>query len=387
MSGPVYLDYATTSRWKSREALHAVERFTESVGVGPGRGSHRLARDADDMVRAARSAVGRLVGARHARSIVFTANATQSLNTAIHGVVEPGCHVVTTSYEHNSVLRPLEALARAGTLSYTVVPCDGTGRIRSADLAAAFTPSTRLVVVNHASNVTGAVAPVAEIVSISHDMGALVLLDAAQTAGFLPLEDDAIGCDLVAITGHKSLRAPSGIGALYVREGVAVEPLLQGGSGTNSASPVHPRGMPERLEAGTPNYMGIAGLGAAALAYLGMDAAKHRATVRALVNRLEELVTSLPGVTAAPVPDCWERVGILSIISDRLSTGELGAHLDAASVCVRVGLQCAPEMHRAIGTAPDGTVRFSLGHETSIEDVERAAEAVASAVRSQQVRA
>lgn len=380
-----YLDHASTSRWKGRGSLDAISAFLREVGVGPGRGSHRLSRESDEMVIAARESVGRLVGARNAREIVFTSNATQSLNTAIQGIVTPGCHVVTTSYEHNSVLRPLEALFRAGMITYTVVESDAFGRLDLFALEGAFTPATSLVIVNHASNVTGAVAPVSAIVAVAKARGALVLLDAAQTAGFLELGDDALGCDLVAITGHKSLRGPSGTGALYVRDGVSVEPLMFGGSGTNSASPVHPRGMPERLEAGTPNYLGIAGLAAAADAFHQADRAHHRDAVRALTDLLHDQLLEIPGIDVVPVPDPRDRVGIVSVTCDRYAPAELGAFLDSRGVYVRAGLQCAPRMHVAMGTAPLGTVRFSLGWETDAEDIAYAAAAVREAVRSVEV--
>ena len=373
----IYLDNASTSFPKPAVLWESTREYLDTVGVSPGRGSYRRARHAEDMVDETRAALAGVLGVGDSRHIAFTANATHALNIAIKGVLAPGDHVLTTGLEHNSVLRPLAELSRAGVITYTVVPSTPDGAFDLDAFRAALTPHTRLMVVNHASNVIGVVAPAAELAALAHEYGVLFLLDASQTAGFLDVDADANGIDLLAVTGHKSLHGPSGIGALYVRDPMELRRFYVGGSGVNSLSLRHPATMPEKFEAGTLNYLGIAGL-RAVLAELTPQALRDRQTrlLKLTEYCLAEL-RSLPAVTVYDVRPGIPRTPVISINVDGLYAGELGVVLDREfNVLTRAGLHCAPLIHRTLGTAPHGTVRISLGDATSEADIAVLADAL-----------
>jgi cysteine desulfurase/selenocysteine lyase len=368
----VYLDNASTYAPKPDVVWQAARAYIDDVAASPGRGGYRAARGADEIVEGARASLARLLGVPKPGAIAFAANATHALNTAIQGTVGEGDHVVTTTTEHNSVLRPLETLARAGRITCTRVPVSASGLFDLDRFAAAVRPGTRLVAVNHASNVTGAVAPVVDMCAIAHEAGALFLLDASQTAGALDIDVEELGCDLLAFTGHKSLRGPSGTGGLYVRDPDQVRPLLQGGTGLNSHALVQPALMPTRLEAGTPNYLGIAGLGAAV--DLLLDDEDIARTRRALTDLTEYCLLRLRALDAVRVYEVdpgIQRVPVISINMDGLYASELSSVLDSRhGIMTRAGLHCAPLIHEALGTAPHGTVRVSLGSANTRSDVD-----------------
>ncbi len=378
----IYLDNAATS-WPKPEAVYAaVDRYQREVGAAVGRGSYAEAIQAQQLVDAARRALACWIGAAQPRQVVFTFSATDSLNVAIHGALAGGGHVVTTAAEHNSVLRPLAALREAGHVQVTHVTCGASGVVDPNDIRRALRPTTRLVAIVHASNVTGAIQPVTDIGRLVREHGALFLVDAAQTAGELPIDVEAMNIDLLAAPGHKGLLGPLGTGFLYLRAGVEekIPSLRQGGTGTQSDRDRQPSELPEKYESGNLNVPGIVGLGAglAWLAEQGIDALREQAIehTTALIDGL----AAIPGVRVYGPPSAADRVGVVSITLAGYDPQELAATLDAAfGVQVRAGLHCAPLMHRALGTSPTGgTVRFSPGPFTTAGEITAAVQAVAA---------
>jgi cysteine desulfurase family protein len=377
-AGDIYLDNASTSAPKADVVWTAARDYLRDIGASPGRNTTRAGRRAQQVVDGARRAVAELLGVSRASQIAFTANATHALNLAIHGVLRPGDHVVTTMTEHNSVLRPLERLARAGTISYSTVAPDRSGRFDLARFRQALRPETTMLIANHASNVTGAVAPLEDIVRFAHERDLVALVDVAQTAGLLPLAVDRLGVDMVAFTGHKWLGGPPGTGGLYVRDASRIDPLMQGGTGTSSHSLLHPEAMPIKLEAGTLNYLGIAGLGAAARLMAADDRSAVLETTTALLDHCVEGLRRIPGTIVYEVGPELPRVPVLSFNVTSLYPGELCAVLDGRyRITTRAGLHCAPLIHEVIGTSTHGTLRVSLGHSTTIEQIDTLLAAVA----------
>ncbi|MFF2619039.1 aminotransferase class V-fold PLP-dependent enzyme [Kitasatospora sp. NPDC058046] len=376
--GRIYLDHASTSTDRPDAVWSAMRDYLATGGASPGRGGHRLGRQAEEIVSGARSAVAELFGIRHPADVAFTTNATHALNIAIKGLLRPGDRVVTTSLEHNSVLRPLESLRSAGRIEYEVVDVHPTLGFDLDLIESALRTRTRLLAVNHASNVTGLVAPVAELTELAHRYGALLLLDVSQTAGLLPVDVTGTGLDLLAFTGHKGLHGPPGTGGLYVRDSAQVTPLYEGGTGTSSQVLRHPAAMPARFEAGTPNTVGLAGLGAAVRLLLrdGLDQERERQL--ALAADCATRLGALDGVRVHHPDGGLPRVPVLSLLVDGLFPGEVAALLDERhGIMTRSGLHCAPLAHRVLGTAERGTVRLSLGGTTTTEDIDAVVGAVA----------
>ena len=372
----IYLDNGATSFPKPPAVAAAMSHFLLKVGGSPGRSGHRLSQEAARVVFECREALASLIGAPDSKRVVFTLNATQALNTAIYGTLRQGDRVVTTSMEHNSVMRPLRDLESRRVIEIHVVPCDRGGRLDAHQLEEAVrTHRPRLVAAVHASNVTGSIIPLREIGRICRAAGALLLLDAAQSAGALPIDVEADRVDLLAFTGHKSLFGPQGTGGLWAREGVDPEPLVRGGTGSNSELEEQPEFWPDRLESGTQNTVGLAGL----LAGLQFIAAEGVAAIHtreeALVRRLLAGLEGIPGLRTHGPDHAAERTPVVSVTFDGLFPSEAGFLLEEGfNVLTRVGLHCAPAAHRTIGTYPQGTVRFTPGYFTTIEDIDTAIE-------------
>jgi cysteine desulfurase family protein len=372
----VYLDYAATAAIRPPEVADAMTAYLRDVGATPGRAGHRRAVEAGRIAFRCRRALARLFGVPgDPGRIAFQLNATHALNAALLGVLRPGDRVVRTRYDHNAVRRPVAALARLG-VAETVLSGFADGRLDpdEADRALA---GARLLVLPHASNVLGTAAPVAELAAIAHAHGALVLVDAAQSAGHLPVDVGEMGADLLAFTGHKGLLGPQGTGGLYVREGLEIDPLFSGGTGGESASAEMPGAMPDRLEAGTQNGPGIAGLlaGVEWVLARGVDAIHQRES--ALKARLRERLARIPGVRLLS-PAAPQGVGIVTVTLDGVDPAVLATRLDREhGVMTRAGLHCAPEAHQILGTEATGAVRFSVGWATTEADVDHAAGAVA----------
>jgi cysteine desulfurase / selenocysteine lyase len=364
----VYLDNAATSLPKPKGVAEAVAAAIGRAG-NPGRSGHAFSiRSARDIFEA-REKLALLFGASDSSRFTFTGNATTALNQAIKGLLRPGDHVVTTSVEHNSVMRPLRRMGDQG-VSVTVVPGDESGVVDAEAVAAAIHDRTRLVAVVHASNVSGAIQPVAEIARAAHARGILTLVDASQTAGTLPFSLSEVPVDLLAASGHKGLLGPQGTGFLYVREGVPLVPLIEGGTGSRSESDLQPDFYPDCLESGTLNSIGIAGL-SVALSYLlrkGVDAIRRKETEfrTDLLAGLEKI----PGVRVFGPRDPSRCVCIVSFLVEGIDPGEVGRRLDGDfGIMVRAGLHCSPNTHRTLGTFPEGTIRISPGPFTTHKEI------------------
>jgi len=372
----IYMDNGATSFPKPPAVWEAMGRVLREVGGSPGRSGHRLSQEAARVVFGCRESLAALFGVPDSRRIVFTLNATEALNVAILGLLKRGDRVVTTSMEHNSVMRPLRALVRSRGILLDIVRNDEAGRVDLQRLGEALAAGPRLVVVNHASNVTGAVAPLIEIGSMVKDAGSLFLVDAAQSAGVLPVDVEGSRIDLLAFTGHKGLLGPQGTGGLWVREGVEVEPVYRGGTGSNSELEEQPSFYPDRLESGTQNAVGLAGLHAGVEFIRKRGADVIREHERNLARRLLEGLNQLSGMRIYGPGADEDRTSVVSFTIEGMDPSEVGFLLDEAfGVLARVGLHCAPGAHRTIGTYPTGTVRLSPGCFTTGDEVDKVVEA------------
>lgn len=366
----VYLDNAATSFPKPEAVYEAVDDAMRRVGVGPGRGGHRRSIEATRIVFEARESVAALLGVTDSSRLVFTHSATEALNLAVLGLLTSGDHVVTTTMEHNSLVRPLHMAANRG-VELTRVPADQRGFVTPQAVAAAMRPNTRLVALSHCSNVTGTLQPVEEIGALARKRGILLLVDAAQSAGMIPIDVHAAGIDLLAAPGHKGLLGPQGTGILYVAEGIELTPLMVGGTGVHSSDEEQPAAMPERYESGTLNTPGIAGLGAGVrfIARVGLDNIRKREA--SLVRQILEGLAGLGHVTVHGPGAGEPRGSVVSFSVANMDAQTVGFRLDHDyDISVRVGLHCAPLAHRTIGTYPAGTVRVSPGFFTTDNDVE-----------------
>jgi cysteine desulfurase family protein len=376
----IYLDHAATSWPKPPEVLAALNDFLERAGGNPGRSGHRLSIAAGRIVYDAREAVAELFHAPDPLRVIFTLNATHAINLAFYGLLRPGDRVVTTGIEHNAVMRQLRAMP----IELSVIPCRPDGSLDLAEAGAAITPGTRLVALNHASNVMGTILPVAQVAELAHQAGALLLVDAAQTAGAVPIDVQALGIDMLAFTGHKALLGPPGTGGLLIGERVdtgAIQPLFRGGTGSRSEFEIQPEDCPDKFESGTPNGVGIAGLGAGVRHVLRHGVTAIREHEVALARALAEGLGAIPGVTVYGATDPRQRTATVSFtVADR-RVSEIGLRLDEEhDILCRVGLHCAPAAHRTIGTFPQGAVRFAAGLSTTMADVQRAIASVAEIV-------
>jgi cysteine desulfurase family protein len=371
----IYLDNAATSHPKPDSVLEAIAAYFREVGASPGRSGHGPARRADEIVFRTRETLAKLFGVQRSERIVFTANATEALNLAIKGALSPGDHAITTSLEHNSTLRPLMTLKRRG-VEVTVVKSAGAA-IDPDDIRRAIRPNTKLIATVFAGNVTGGLLPVRRIGEIARERGVPYLVDAAQAAGSISIDLADTPIDMLAFTGHKGLLGPMGAGGLYIAEGINIEPLKEGGTGSDSSNPLQPEALPDRFEAGTLNGPGLAGLGAAGQYILGRGVDSIREHELALAERLERGLEQIDGVRIRSVSARAERIALTSITVEGLESQQAAHELDRRfGVCVRGGLHCAPEAHKSIGTFPGGTIRFSPGPFTTTEDIDAAIEAV-----------
>ena len=362
-----YLDNAATSWPKPEPVLAAWTRAARDVGAAAGRATYRSAVEADAIRQRARAAAARLLGGVEPARVALPGGCTLALNLAIHGLVRPGDHLIATAADHNAVLRPLHALARRGIADLTIVPCDGLGRVDPAAVAAAWRPATRLVACPHASNVTGAVQDVAAIAAVVHARGGLLLVDAAQTLGQLPIDVLALGADLVAAPAHKWLHGTAGVGLLWARAGIEPEPLVQGGTGSRSESLDMPEAFTDRLEPGTPDVPALAAFVAASEWLQERGVAATGAACRELAAECAARLRVQQGVRVFAA----EGAPIVSFMVEGYDPAELAAILEqAAGVEVRSGFHCAAAVHEHLGTATAGTVRASFGPGNDRSDVD-----------------
>lgn len=373
----IYLDNAATTMHKPQAVIDAVTQAMCSLG-NAGRGATSGALDAARTIHGCRAKLARLLGCPRADHVCFTPNSTAALNTVINGVVRPGDRVVTTVLEHNSVLRPLNRLAAEQGVTVEHAGCDANGVLDYDELEQLVTPGTRAVVVTHASNVTGNSVDVARVAAVAHAAGALVIVDASQSAGTAKIDMDTMGLDVVCFTGHKGLMGPQGTGGLAVAEGIDVAPWAMGGTGVRSFDALQPLEWPTRLEAGTLNGHGIAGLSA------GLDFIEAQGGVeaiasseRALADRFLAGVREIPEIKLYGAFDQPTRSAIVSLNVGDIDSAEISdALMQGWGIATRPGAHCAPLMHRALGTERQGVVRFSFGYFNTDEEVDTAIDAL-----------
>ena len=371
----IYFDNAATSHPKPYCVVQAVKRALTEANANPGRSGHRAAIEAGRIVLDCRERLATLLGAGDAMRVVHCFNCTDALNLAIKGSLHVGDHVVATCLEHNSVLRVLYALAQRGRITLTLVSPGPDGFVDPEDVRSALTPATALIVCTHASNVTGAIQPVAAIGQVAKAAGVRYLIDGAQALGGMPVDVKALGCDLYAFPGHKSLLGPQGTGGLYIAPGIRLNPLREGGTGTDSHSLLQPETLPERYESGTVNLPGIAGL-AAGCEYVASRLSQIMMQERELTQALYEGLNAMDGVTLYSPAQEAGRAGIVCFNVGDLPSAQAADALARRDIAVRGGLHCAPEAHRFLGTLRRGAVRASIGHANTFEEVERFLQAV-----------
>jgi cysteine desulfurase family protein len=375
----IYFDNAATSWPKPPQVKEAMNRFMDEIGANPGRSGHLLSIEAARVLHEAREVLSICFHVKDSSRIVFTHNATESINLGLKGLLKPKDHVITSSMEHNSVMRPLRDLENKG-IELSVIPCSQKGILDPQEVEKEIRSNTRMVVLNHASNVTGNLLPIREVGLIARQHSLLFLVDAAQTAGAYPIDMERDGIDLLAFTGHKSLYGPQGTGGLVI--GVRVKekemiPLKQGGTGSRSEFEEQPDFLPDRFESGTPNSVGIAGLLAGIQFVLEKGIEQIRRYEIRLIQKLIDGLKAFPQVRIYGPENGLGRTATLSFNVARLSPSDVAFRLEREfGILCRPGLQCAPAAHRTIGTFPEGTVRFSLSYLNSEEHVDQALQAV-----------
>lgn len=371
----IYLDNAATSLKKPPCVAEAVVKAMETAG-NAGRGAHGASLGASGIIYHARRKLAEFFGCPRADHVIFTANATGALNIAIYGLLGPGDHAIATDLEHNSVLRPLYDLKERG-MALDFVPADKMGRMRYGDFETLMRPNTRAVVCTHASNVTGNALDIAQIAEIAHRHGALLIVDASQTAGCLPIDMAKMGVDALCFTGHKGLMGPQGTGGLCIRPGVELRPFMRGGSGVQSYDRHQPSQYPTRLEAGTLNGHGIAGLSAAVdyINQTGIEVLYQKE--QALARQFYDGVSQIDGVTVYGDSTPGPRAAIVSLnVRDFDSAMVSDALYTDFGIATRPGAHCAPRMHAALGTEEQGVVRFSFSPFNTEEEIKTAVAAV-----------
>ena len=386
----VYLDNAATSYPKPAEVWESMAHYMHDIGASPGRGGYESSLDAGRLVFEAREAAAQLFRASRAERVIFTPNITYALNFAIHGLLRRGDHVVTTSMEHNSVIRPLRSAQATVAAEVTVVNCDAHGRLDPRDVRRALRPSTRMIVMTHASNVCGTVMPVAEVAGIAREAGVFMAVDAAQTAGTTDIDLSALDVDVLAFTGHKGLYGPQGTGGMVLSPRAAAEmaALVQGGTGSRSDEEFQPGLLPDKFEPGTPNTLGIAGLGAGIRFVLQRGVNQIAMHELRIAGEFAQAARAVPGIRlfgpwetdtseAVCAPDRVATVSV-SFTSAQADPARAAYLLDKDfGIMVRSGLHCAPLAHRTLGTFPAGTLRFSFGWFNTMSDARDAAAALA----------
>jgi cysteine desulfurase family protein len=381
----IYLDNAATTFPKPASVLNRMVETYLEMGVSPGRGSYDLAVEAEELVNSIRLKLANFFGAPDPNRVIFTSNATDALNLILQGMLKPGDHVVSTQLEHNSVLRPLNHMHMKGIIEYDLIPFDGKGFIDPGDIVNAIRPNTKLVIMCHASNVLGTVQPVREIGHLCAERGVPLFIDAAQSAGVIPIDMKSWSLAGVAFTGHKSMLGPTGIGGLVLNQGIEIEPTHFGGTGLDSKSMVHTETFPHRLEAGTLNLLGIIGI-SEGLDFLGKEGieAIHGREME-LLRRLRDGLSLLKGINIFCAEDLSNHVGLLTVNVKGIDPEDVGAILDADfGIAAREGLHCAPLVHESLGTSPKGGVRFSLGPFTTEDDIGQTVAAMAEIVRTKE---
>ena len=382
----IYLDNAATSWPKPPQVKEAIVKFMDEIGANPGRSGHFLSIEAARIIYEAREALSVLFHVKDSSRVVFTLNATESINLALKGLLKYKDHVITSSMEHNSVMRPLRDLEKRG-IELTIVPCSKEGLLDPQEVERKIQSNTKMVVLNHASNVTGTLLPIIEVGKIARAYNLLFLVDAAQTAGAYTIDVEKDGIDLLAFTGHKSLYGPQGTGGLVIGERInekEMTPLKQGGTGSRSEFEEQPDFLPDRFESGTPNGVGIAGLLAGIQFVLEKGIEQIRLHEIGLIEKLIEGLKKFPQVKLYGPENGEDRIATLSFNIAQLSPSDVAMRLEREfGILCRPGLHCAPAAHRTIGTFPEGTVRFSLSYLTNESEVDKALQTVSHLAREE----
>ncbi|OGP53619.1 MAG: cysteine desulfurase [Deltaproteobacteria bacterium RBG_13_52_11] len=367
----IYLDNAATSWPKPESVYQVMGEFLRTKGGNPGRGSHTLATAAAEAIKETRIFIARLINAPRREQVIFTLNCTDALNMGLKGLLKPGDHVITSCIEHNSVVRPLTKLARRGVKITKIPPSKETGVVSAHDIEEAITKDTKLVVITHASNVTGIIQPIEVYGELVRKRGLIFMVDAAQTAGTYPIDVQAANIDLLACSGHKGLFGPPGTGVLYIGDRVDLDPLREGGTGTHSEMEEQPDTLPERYESGTLNSVGISGLGAGLKYIFAEGLERIRTHEQYLTERLIQGLLNIPGVALYTAKDLTKQASIVSLTIEGYEPGEVGVILDQTfDIKARTGLHCAPAAHRTLGTFPLGTIRLSPGYFNTVEEID-----------------
>lgn len=364
-----YMDNAATSYPKPESVYQVVDHFNRYMGGNPGRGSNQQSIQAGSMLLDTRESLARLFHIEDSSNIAFTANVTESLNIGLKGFLRPGDHVITSSMEHNAVARPLFVLQRQG-IEWTQVACAQDGSLDPEDLRRAIKKNTRMICILHASNLTGTIMPIHEIGIIAHNAGLTFMVDAAQTAGVLPINvvQDKIG--MLAFTGHKGLLGPQGTGGIYIDPEISIKPLKEGGTGSLSEYLEQPNLMPDMLESGTLNSPGIAGLGAGVKFIFDQGIDRIRSHEQNLTSQLIDGLSQIKGIKIYGSNDSGRQTAVLAFNLAGMDCGELSSSLDYEyGIITRSGLHCAPLAHHTIGTLQSGSCRLSPGCFTSQEDI------------------
>ncbi|MCK4307707.1 aminotransferase class V-fold PLP-dependent enzyme [candidate division WOR-3 bacterium] len=371
----IYLDNAATSYPKPDCVLEAMRRYFEDIGANSGRSAHKLAQEASRLVFETREGIAKLVGAKDSSRIIFTLNATDGLNTAILGSLKEGDGVITTSMEHNSVMRPLRFLEEESGIKVDVIKCSKEGVLEPDDIKKKITQNTRLIIATAASNVVGTIMPIRDIGRIARKHNIPFLVDAAQTVGSFPINVEEI--DMIAFSGHKGLLGPQGTGCLYIKEGIKLTPLKFGGTGSRSEFEIQPDFLPDKYESGTPNLIGIAGLGASVKFILEKGVENIRRKEEKLTEYLLQKLKEIKKVIIYGTQDSRKQTSVVSINIKNMESSDVGDILDRDyDIGVRCGLHCAPIAHKTIGTFPSGTVRISSGYFNTEADIDYLSRAI-----------
>lgn len=376
----IYLDNAATTFPKPEEVYEEVMRCMKEYGANPGRSGHRLALEAGRVIYDTRELLGEMFNIKNPMNIAFTCNGTDGLNTAIKGLLKSGDHVITSTMEHNSVLRPLKALEKVG-VELSIIKCDKEGFIDLKDIEKNIKANTKAIVTTHASNVLGTIFPIEEIGKITKENGLIYIVDAAQTAGLYDIDVEKMNIDVLVFPGHKSLLGPQGTGAMYIGENICIDCTKQGGTGSASESLIQPDMMPDKFESGTPNTPGIAGLGRGIKFIMDRGMANIRQHEEQLTQYFLDELSKIEEVIVYGPKDSKKQAPVVSLnIKDADSSG-VGYVLDSEfDIAVRTGLHCAPLAHKTAGTLESGTVRFSIGYFNTREDIDKSIEAIKSII-------
>ncbi len=376
----IYLDNAATTFPKPEEVYEETMRCMKEYGANPGRSGHKLALEAGRTIYNTRELIGQMFNIKNPMNIAFTCNGTDGLNMAIKGILKAGDHVITSTMEHNSVLRPLKALEKTG-VELTIIQCDQDGTIDLEDIEKAIKSNTKVIVTTHASNVLGTIFPIAKIGQIAKKNNLIYIVDAAQTAGLYDIDVEKMNIDVLVFPGHKSLLGPQGTGAMYVREGICIDCTKQGGTGSASESLIQPDIMPDKFESGTPNTPGIAGLGRGIKFIMDTGMANIREHEQELTQYFLDELAKIEELIVYGPKDSKKQAPVVSINIKGEDSSGVGYTLDSEfDIAVRTGLHCAPLAHQTAGTLESGTIRFSIGYFNTKEDIDHSIEAIKSII-------